>query len=247
MPNFQITVSRYILNYVDVYNCIDSKPRRIQFITEKCILYYLFKSIKSWFSCVKSREDGPAVVWFNGHKEWWVNGLRHREDGPAVEKANGSKEWWVHGKRHGHECALELTIAPYILTYWEVYHSRSKPITWTLKKLLEFKVVQDKEQTTYYLDNKKHREDGPAVENRYGKQEWWVNGKRHRKDGPAVDCCSTREWWVNGKLHRKNGPAVQGLVRHEWWTHGELHREDGPAVDGLYRKEWWVHGKPVYI
>jgi hypothetical protein len=38
------------------------------------------------------REDGPAVEYSDGTKEWFINGLRHREDGPAVEY-NGGK-WW---------------------------------------------------------------------------------------------------------------------------------------------------------
>jgi hypothetical protein len=29
----------------------------------------------------------------------WLIGVRHREDGPAVEYANGNKEWYYHGKR----------------------------------------------------------------------------------------------------------------------------------------------------
>ena len=45
------------------------------------------------------REDGPAIEYENGTKEWYVNGQRHREDGPAVEGANGSKEWWVNGQQ----------------------------------------------------------------------------------------------------------------------------------------------------
>jgi len=46
------------------------------------------------------RLDGPAVEWFDGSKEWWINGKRHRLDGPAIEYSNGSKEWWVNGKQH---------------------------------------------------------------------------------------------------------------------------------------------------
>jgi len=46
------------------------------------------------------REDGPAIEWASGSKEWWVNHKRHREDGPAIEWASGSKEWWVNDKRH---------------------------------------------------------------------------------------------------------------------------------------------------
>ena len=42
------------------------------------------------------REDGPAIEWANGTKNWYVNGKRHREDGPAVECANGEKEWCIN-------------------------------------------------------------------------------------------------------------------------------------------------------
>jgi len=46
------------------------------------------------------REDGPAIEYANGDKQWWINGNRHREDGPAIERANGSKQWWKNHKLH---------------------------------------------------------------------------------------------------------------------------------------------------
>ena len=46
------------------------------------------------------RLDGPAVLFENGSKEWWVDGKLHRISGPAIEWVNGTKEWWVNGKRH---------------------------------------------------------------------------------------------------------------------------------------------------
>ena len=46
------------------------------------------------------REDGPAIEYENGTKEWYVNGQRHREDGPAAEYENGTKEWNVNGQLH---------------------------------------------------------------------------------------------------------------------------------------------------
>ena len=46
------------------------------------------------------REDGPAIEWASGSKEWYLNGNLHREDGPAAEWASGSKEWYLHGERH---------------------------------------------------------------------------------------------------------------------------------------------------
>jgi len=46
------------------------------------------------------REDGPAIEYVNGTKQWWVNGNLHREDGPAIEGADGTKEWFLNGQRH---------------------------------------------------------------------------------------------------------------------------------------------------
>ena len=46
------------------------------------------------------REDGPAVEYATGTKEWWQHGLQHRLDGPAVELSNGDKVWWQDGKIH---------------------------------------------------------------------------------------------------------------------------------------------------
>ena len=45
-------------------------------------------------------EDGPAVVWADGSKEWWLNGKPHREGGHAIEHKNGDKEWYKHGQLH---------------------------------------------------------------------------------------------------------------------------------------------------
>ena len=49
---------------------------------------------------VLHREDGPAVEYSDGTKEWWVNGKPHRTDGPAVEFHDGHKEWWLNGSPH---------------------------------------------------------------------------------------------------------------------------------------------------
>jgi hypothetical protein len=46
------------------------------------------------------REDGPAIEYGSGDKEWWVNGKLHRENGPAIEDDDGSKYWYINGKRH---------------------------------------------------------------------------------------------------------------------------------------------------
>ena len=42
------------------------------------------------------REDGAAVEYANGDKEYWVKGKLHRLDGPAIEEADGTKEYWIN-------------------------------------------------------------------------------------------------------------------------------------------------------
>ena len=49
---------------------------------------------------VLHRENGPAVVCTNGHKEWWQNDQLHRIDGPAIEWWDGDKRWYQNGQRH---------------------------------------------------------------------------------------------------------------------------------------------------
>ena len=45
-------------------------------------------------------DNGPAVEYEDGTKEWWYNGKRHRIDEPAVIESDGGKEWWFFGMRH---------------------------------------------------------------------------------------------------------------------------------------------------
>jgi hypothetical protein len=69
--------------------------------------------VKRYKACYENdllhRLDGPAVVYADGTKEWWVFGVRHRLDGPAVEDPNGSSDYWVNGKQYSEEEFEELT------------------------------------------------------------------------------------------------------------------------------------------
>ena len=53
-----------------------------------------------WINGQRHREDGPAIIYADGHKAWWINGQRHKIDGPAFIGTNGSKAWWINGKKH---------------------------------------------------------------------------------------------------------------------------------------------------
>jgi hypothetical protein len=62
----------------------------------------------------------------------------------------------------------------------------------------------------WYLNGKRHREDGPAIETANGGKEWCLNDKRHREDGPAVEYANGGKlWYLNGELHREDGPAIE--------------------------------------
>ena len=68
----------------------------------------------------------------------------------------------------------------------------------------------------WFLNGKRHREDGPAIEYSNGPKFWYLNDKLHREDGPATEWADgTKEWYLNGKkitfgFKRKN-PKVKAL------------------------------------
>ena len=87
-------------------------------------------------------------------------------------------------------------------------------------------------------------------EDTYGTKYWYLNDKLHRVDGPAIEYTNgTKFWYLNGKLHREDGPAIEyssGTKR--WFLNGKLHREDGPAIeyaDG--EKRWFLNGKYQFV
>ena len=47
----------------------------------------------------------------------------------------------------------------------------------------------------WYLNNKLHREDGPAAEYTNGSKFWYFNGELHREDGPAVILPNGSPYW----------------------------------------------------
>jgi hypothetical protein len=55
------------------------------------------------------REDGPAIEYTDGTKQWWANGKPHRVDGPAVEHSDGTKVWYLHGTYIRSEIKIKIT------------------------------------------------------------------------------------------------------------------------------------------
>ena len=85
--------------------------------------------------------------------------------------------------------------------------------------MIEYKVqVYEDGQKEWYLNDKLHREDGPALEDADGNKFWHLNDKCHREDGPAVEGADgTKEWLLNGKLHREDGPAAECANGDKYW------------------------------
>ena len=97
----------------------------------------------------------------------------------------------------------------------------------------------------WWINGKRHREDGPAREWSDGGTEWYLNGKRHREDGPAIEYANGyKSWYLNGKLHREDGPATEYAGYKAWYLNGKRHREDGPAIEYANgTKKWYQNGK----
>ena len=91
----------------------------------------------------------------------------------------------------------------------------------------------------WYLNNKWHREDGPAVALADGSKYWYLNDKLHREDGPAVEYADgDKEWHLNGKWHREDGPAVEFTNGDKYWylngkgvTEEEHKRRTSPVAE----------------
>lgn len=100
----------------------------------------------------------------------------------------------------------------------------------------------------WYLDGKRHRTDGPAVEHATGYKAWRLYDKLHRIGGPAVEYTSgDKYWYFDGKLHRTDGPSAECANGDKLWHQdGKRHRTDGPAVecaDGS--RYWYLEGKEL--
>lgn len=83
-------------------------------------------------------------------------------------------------------------------------------------------------RTVWFLNDQRHREDGPAIEFHSGTQEWFLNDQRHRIDGPAViDIDGDKAWYQNGNLHREDGPAIEwDNGTNEWHLNGQQVTEE---------------------
>jgi hypothetical protein len=71
---------------------------------------------------------------------------------------------------------------------------------------------------TWWLDLRRHREDGPAIERANGVKEWCLNGEHHRTDGPAIEWSDGSTSW---RLNSEWLPFDEWLRRNNELTEGE--------------------------
>ena len=89
--------------------------------------------------------------------------------------------------------------------------------------MIEYTVkVNDYGTKYWHLNNKLHRENGPAVEWENGYKAWYLNGKKHRENGPAVEWVNgDKSWYLNGKkLTEKE--YKKATRKHKEYTVSEL-------------------------
>ena len=153
------------------------------------------------------RSTGSSVISFPGKYFYNRIGLLHNPNGPAVITNQGAEMYFNYGKLHNEN-------GPAV-----VFKGLEKDI----------------QVYIHYINNKIHKEDGPA-------KEVWQDGKLHKSS-----------YYVDGKLHRENGPAIEWADgQYIYAVEGKKHKEDGPAVrlkvhgkENKFKEEYWIDGEQI--
>jgi hypothetical protein len=114
------------------------------------------------------REDGPALEWAHGTREWYRRGRRHRDGGPAVEHADGTKSWYRGGQLHRDDGpAVEGADGNLEWHREGKLHREDGP------------ALQDAGgRKCWYRNGQLHREDGPAIEWASRIKDWYLQGRK---------------------------------------------------------------------
>ncbi len=129
----------------------------------------------SQFHC----NNGPAIIYLNGNKEWYQKGKLHRLDGPAIDYNDGLlTEYWVNGVQHTKEEFDNIYRAPLNKVY--VYREHPNGIK------------------TTHQNGVLHSQRGPAVEGPLSKESITLNN--HVLSGPVINFLNSyKEYWLDGK------------------------------------------------
>ena len=61
-----------------------------------------------------------------------------------------------------------------------------------------------------------HRIDGPAIEMKHGRREWYQFGERHRIDGPAIESYNEYKcWFIRGVSFNTKEAFFEALTDEE--------------------------------
>ena len=78
------------MSYVKLQSEYDDLDK---YIDDDRDIFYYKKGTNIWHN-----PYGPAVIYINGNKEYYINGKCHRLDGPAAICSNGYEEYWINDK-----------------------------------------------------------------------------------------------------------------------------------------------------
>jgi hypothetical protein len=229
-----------------------------------------------WKDGKRHRDDGPAIEYADGDKEWYLNGKRQPDQRKIVSERVVKVDFFVLLNTfnllynlkmavYNTDCympleMLDLIAAVDVKAYRALLGLPLFARSLNICKIVDFMIAFGysvkitKYCIIWYLNGKRHRVDGPAIEYVNGDKVWYMFGKLHRSPvlgqaiGPAVEYVEDghKAWYLNGKWHRVDGPAVEYESGHkEWWLNGIRHRVDGPAVElANGYKAWWLNGEP---
>lgn len=156
-----------------------------------------------WFDAAgrfhRPEEDGPAVVRDDGTEEYWRHGHVSRLAGPAVLRPNPREI-----------IRVEPTIDGYA-----AHDGAGSPRREIARYRVRSSASMAHRIAEYWVDDLRHRDEGPAVVHADGIVEYWRHGRRHRSDGPAIEyprpygkwAAGPDEYWVDGVLHCADGAA----------------------------------------
>jgi len=81
-----------------------------------------------------------------------------------------------------------------------------------------------------------------------GTKYWFLNDRLHREDGPAIELASgTTEWYLNDRLHREDGPAIEGSGGYKAYYLNDAPLTEQEHKEATTSKPTSCSGKEVVI
>jgi len=156
---------------------------------------------------------------------WYDNGLVHRDNGPAVVRFDGMKRYYKHGKPHRElgQPVIEFPDGSEVyMTDEKIHRDGDKPAI--ILNANNGLFVDDKKKIEYAIFSK-HEELYDILINmglfkingiiKY----WFKKGKLTRDDGPVIETNDYIIWIKDYMIHRDNGPAIiYADGKCEFWT-----------------------------